>query len=199
MGGFRLRRVRSTPGRSPSVPVTMRFSVYAAPDNHTGRPRDAPRRRTVRLTESRLQAMIKRPFEHHAGPISAKCCLKNTPNSSPIKRWHIRPLLFAMTMQDAISAVRQIYIGHNTSFLSWVYGLCSAAILYCLRNLFAYWNLLLACCFLYAHLWCILIARNTRGVPHLKSRFYRRGNCAPCLTQNIAKDTPFAPERWPSG
>jgi hypothetical protein len=26
-----------------------------------------------------------------------------------------------------------------------------------------------------------------------------RGNRAPCLTQNIVKDTPSSPERWPSG
>ena len=130
-------------GRSPSVPATIR----SQPRNRTGRPRDAPRRRTVRLTESRLQAMIKGPFEHHAGQISAKCCLKNTHDILSIKRRRIRLPPFAMTMEDAISTLRRMYIGSTTSFLSWVYAISSVAIVHCLWNLFAYWKLLLPGCF----------------------------------------------------
>jgi hypothetical protein len=118
----------------------------------------------ARLTESRLQAMIKRPFEHHPGQISAKCCLKNTPDCPPIEHWHIRTLLFAMTIEGASPAASQMYVGANTSFLSSVYVVCSVAVCFCFRNLFASRNLLLASCFL--------------GDPRLGPRFgpQHRGN-----------------------
>src|SRR5215204_5902197 len=51
----------SHPGRSPSVPVTAWLRKTSP--SQTGRPWDAPRRRTLTLTERNLLAMNKRPFE----------------------------------------------------------------------------------------------------------------------------------------
>src|SRR6266576_400263 len=72
-------KLHSTPWKvpfSPPVPPSLRQNPFS--ENQTGRPWDAPHRRTLTLTNVGLQATMKEPFEQARIQFFGKCCEKNT-------------------------------------------------------------------------------------------------------------------------
>src|SRR6266480_7981352 len=74
----------------PSFPVTTRrghshhrySSPLMRPTHRTGRPRDAPLRRTITLAQGVPQAMKNKQSHRFLGTFSKRCCTNGT-NSSP--------------------------------------------------------------------------------------------------------------------